>query len=259
MKNKIKILPAILGFICLSFLMANCRNDDYFHDGGVHNPYYDGTVLEYLEKFPDKNYFSDLVELIRYSELDKTLNEDEITFFAATDWSIRSSIEVLNKRLYNELNEDTIRDLRQIKPEVWKQYLSMYIVPGRYRLKDIPQLDTANVSAYPGAAYYSLGGKPMNIGVEYYDASGVKYAGARQILFSYVNNFSSMDMINAYVATCDIQPVNGVLHVIRFTDHMFGFDGKNFAQSALDAGILPFESLDEKEKENLTIRKKEDE
>ena len=103
----------------------------------------------------------------------------------------------------------------------------------KYCLKDIPQLDTAAVSAYPGGAYYSLAGKPMNMGVVYYDASGVKYAGPRQILYSYVNDFTSMDMINAYVASCDIQPFNGVVHVIRFTNHNFGFDREIFVQKAI--------------------------
>ena len=156
------------------------------------------------------------------------------------------------------MGEDSVKDLRQIKPEVWKEFLSMYVIPGKYCLKDIPQLDTAAVSAYPGGAYYSLAGKPMNMGVVYYDASGVKYAGPRQILYSYVNDFASMDMINAYVASCDIQPFNGVVHVIRFTNHNFGFDREIFVQKAIGAGILPLEEVKRREKECLIRKKEED-
>ena len=119
----------------------------------------------------------------------------------------------------------------------------MYIIPGKYCLKDIPQLDTAAVSAYPGGAYYSMAKVPMNMGVVYYDAASVKYAGARQILYSYVYDFTTMDMVNAYVSSCDIQPYNGVVHVIRFTDHYFGFDRDRFLESVVNAGVLPLEQV----------------
>ena len=217
-----------------------------------------GTVLDYLEQHPDKHYFSDLVEMIHYAGMDSVFQNGEITFFAPTDWSISFSVDYLSRKLYFTMGEDSVKDLRQIRPEVWKEFLSMYVIPGKYCLKDIPQLDTAAVSAYPGGAYYSLAGKPMNMGVVYYDASGVKYAGPRQILYSYVNDFASMDMINAYVASCDIQPFNGVVHVIRFTNHNFGFDRDVFAQKAIGAGILPLEEVKRREKECLIRKKEED-
>jgi len=84
---------------------------------------------------------------------------------------------------------------------------------------------------------------PMNMGVVYYDAASVKYAGARQILYSYVYDFTTMDMVNAYVSSCDIQPYNGVVHVIRFTDHYFGFDRDRFLESVVNAGVLPLEQV----------------
>ena len=211
MRYSLKKILIGFGAVLLSFSAIGCQNDDYLQDGGKHNPYYNGTVVDYL-----------------------------------------------SKKLYFTMGEDSVRDLRQIKPEVWKEFLSMYVIPGKYCLKDIPQLDTAAVSAYPGGAYYSLAGKPMNMGVVYYDASGVKYAGPRQILYSYVNDFASMDMINAYVASCDIQPFNGVVHVIRFTNHNFGFDRDVFVQKAIGAGILSLEEVKRREKEYLVRKKEED-
>ena len=196
--------------------------------------------------------------MIHYAGMDSVFQNGEITFFAPTDWSISFSVDYLSRKLYFTMGEDSVKVLRQIRPEVWKEFLSMYVIPGKYCLKDIPQLDTAAVSAYPGGAYYSLAGKPMNMGVVYYDASGVKYAGPRQILYSYVNDFASMDMINAYVASCDIQPFNGVVHVIRFTNHNFGFDRDVFAQKAIGAGILPLEEVKRREKECLIRKKEED-
>jgi len=77
----------------------------------------------------------------------------------------------------------------------------------------------------------------MNVGVVYGDANGVKYVGPRQILYSYIYDITVSDLKNAYVATSDIQPKNGVVHVLRMTDHDFGFDRRLFALKAIEEGI----------------------
>lgn len=247
-KNRLRQLLLIAGVCCIIALtFANCQSDDYYYDGGKHNPYYNGTVWSYLNSRPD--YFKTLVEVIDIAGMKNVFDgEEEITFFAPTDWSIKGSVKRLSDYLY-ATGEDSIQDLRQIKPEIWKEFLSLYIVPERLLLKDVPQIDTTAVSAYPGSAYYSYGGRPMNAGVVYYDANGVKYAGARQLIYSYVNDFATYDMKNAYVATSDIQPTNGVVHVIRFTDHNFGFNVMDFVMKALNAGIVSYEQVKKEEEE----------
>ena len=238
--KSLKYLPKfILGGLA-AILLVNCQNDDYLIDSGVHNPYYEGTIMEYLNSRPD--YFKKTVEIIKLAGLEDELSSETVTFFAPTDWSIDNSVNALSGYLYRN-GGDSIKNLRQIKPEVWKEFLSMYIVRDKYLLNDIPQLDTTLVSAYPGQAYYSLGGRPMNMGVVYSDANGIKYAGPRQILYSYINDFTTMDMKNAYVATCNIQPRNGAVHVIRFTDHSFGFYPMTFVRRAIAEGILKPEEL----------------
>ena len=116
--------------VVLTVCIVNCQNEDYLQDGGKHNPYYNGTVLEYLNQHPDKHYFSELTDLIHYAGLDSVLQNEEITFFAPTDFSIEKSMDYLNEQLYWRRGEDSIKDLHQIQPEVWKEYLSMYIIPG---------------------------------------------------------------------------------------------------------------------------------
>lgn len=240
--NSLKYLPKFIIAGLSALLLVNCQNDDYLIDSGVHNPYYNGTVMQYLESRPD--YFSKTAEIIKIAGLEDVLSDQTVTFFAPTDWSIDNSVNALSRYLYQS-GGDSIKDLRQIKPQVWKEILSMYIVPEKYLLNDIPQLDTTLVSTYPGQAYYSLAGRPMNMGVVYSDANGVKYAGSRQILYSYINDFTTMDMKNAYVATCNIQPTNGAIHVIRFTDHALGFYSMTFVRKAIAEGILPLEELEQ--------------
>lgn len=258
MKITLKSLPAALCVLFLSVSLMNCQNDDYLQDGGMHNPHYNGTVWEYLNSRPD--YFKTLVEVIDMADMEDVFKNEEITFFAPTDWSIKGSVNALSQYLYKNMGEDTIQDLRQIKPEVWKEYLSLYIIKEKYLMKDIPQLDTTAVAAYPGQAYYSYGGRPMNVGVVYADANGVKYAGYRQILYSYIYDFTTQDMQNAYVATSDIQPTNGVVHVIRFIDHAFGFSESSFIQRAINVGIIPYNQLEgRKDEEGSPVGRKEEE
>lgn len=238
-----KIFALIAAVVMTAGLATSCQDDSYLIDTGVHSPYYEGSVYDYLNQFPDKHYFTDLVTIIKYTGLDSVLKDSTVTFFAPCDWSIRKSFNQTSNRLYRYMGQDSLKDLRQIKPEVWREYLSMYIIKDKYLLKDIPQLDTANVAAYPGQGYNSYGGVPMNVGVEYYDANNVKYAGARQILYSYVIDPLAHQFQNAYVATSDIQPRNGVIHVLRWYDHNFGFISSDFVLTAINSGIIPMDSL----------------
>ncbi len=244
-----------------SVMAASCQNDDYLQDGGVHNPYYNGTVLSYLKNYPDKNYFTGLVEMIHYAGMDKVFDTegDTITFFAPNDFAIRSSVNAVSRKLYQEMGEDSIKDWRQIKPEVWKSVLSLYVIPNeKFLLKDIPQLDTTAVDGFPGKAMHSLNGRIMNMGTVYEDANGVKYAGYRHILYSYVNDFMSHDMENSYVATSDIQPVNGVIHVLNFVRSPFGFTQSRFVQQVINAGIIPLKEVQKLDKSETAITKEED-
>lgn len=241
MKTKIKIGHLLVAFILVPVFMNNCTDDSYLIDGGTSNPNFDGTIMEFLqsrspENDPDNDYFSDLVRIIRLADMEEVIEQENITLFAPTNWSIRSSMNFLN-RLWYQSGQDSVKNLAQIKPAVWKEFLSMYIIEDRYRLKDIPQIDTTAIAAYPGQTYISYGGTPMNAGVVYGDANGVKYVGPRQILYSYIYDITISDMRNAYVATSDIQPRNGVVHVIRLIDHDFGFDKYNFATRAIQEGI----------------------
>ena len=227
----------------MGFQLFSCQDDSYLVDGGTHQAEYDGSIYDYLNNMPDKHYFSKLVDIIDYAGLTNVLKDSTVTFFAPTDWSIMSSVNALSRRLYKYEGQDSIHDLHQIKPEVWREFLSEYIIRDKYTLKDIPQIDTTKIEAYPGQGYYSYGGTPMNVGVVYYDANGVQYAGARQIIYSYVINPQGHVMKNAYVATCNIQPRNGVIHVLRWYDHPFGFTQERFINAAINNGILREEDL----------------
>ncbi|MDR3244844.1 MAG: hypothetical protein LBT50_00245 [Prevotellaceae bacterium] len=226
---------AVISFAITGF--TGCTNDSYLVDGGKSNPVFDGTVLDFIESRPD--YFDTLRYVIKIAGMEQVFEEEDITFFAPPDYSITKCTNMLNQYLY--LNgRAKITDLAQIKSEVWREFLGLYIIKDKYLLKDITQIDTAMISAFGGQAYISYNGRPMNMGVVYHDIKDgntvIKYAGYRQLLYSYIYDFTEHDMQNAYVATSDIRPSNGVVHVLRFEDHSFGFS-YNFVISAITAGI----------------------
>jgi uncharacterized surface protein with fasciclin (FAS1) repeats len=206
MTNNIRFI--FLAIISTIIALSSCRKE-YYEDGGVHDPNYDGTILQFLKSRPE--LFDTLVKVLELGEYSTLLNDPNanVTFFAPTSQSISKSIRALNSVLYTR-GQDTVLDVRQVSPEVWKKYLSKYIYRDKYLLKDYPQIDTSDMLAYPGQGYISIGGEAMNIGT-FYNTNPV--------------------------ATSNIQPNNGVIHVLQYFRHSFGFYSYDFASDAFNMGI----------------------
>lgn len=217
-------------------MLMSCSKDSYFVDTGVHKAKYDGTILQYLKSKPI--LFDSLVMAINAAGMNDVFEKENITFFAPANSCIYKAVKGLNEDLRSE-GKDTVSKLTQIKPEVWKEAFSVYIFKGSYVLKDIPQIDTLDLAAFGGQGYRSYGGRSMNIGVLYNNANGIKYVGYRQLVLSYIPDFSNpkIGLIHTPIATSDIQPTNGVIHVLRYQDHFLGFESRRFITSAKSAGI----------------------
>lgn len=229
--NNRKIFQLIFLLLSVSVL-SGCSSNDYLVDGGKSNPYYDGNVMQYLESRPD--LFKDLVTVIKLTKWEDILKNEEVTFFAPTDFTIAKSVDRMNYNLYNYKGMDKITDLSQVKPKVWEDLIGMYVMEGKYRLNDIAQLDTAAVSAFPGQTNFTYDRSyKMTMGVCYGDANGIKYAGYRQVMYAY-QDFGYPEY--AYVSSCNIEPVNGIVHVLRL-DHYLGFSTSALLRRALEAGI----------------------
>jgi len=234
-------------------LFAACKKDDYI-DTGVHEAKFNGTIWNYLESRPDM--FDTLMVALKAAKLDNVLKNEEVTFFAPPDPCILKSVWMLNQQLFRS-GQDSITKLEQIRPEVWRKYLSRYIFKGKNVAKDYRQIDTLNLAAFPGGVYKNIAGADMNIGVLYNDVitkndnsdgnQVIKYAGYRQLYLNYPYSISVPEefkdyfvpYITAPVATSDIQPTNGVLHVLQFSKHSFGFQSIDFVSEAYLLGVLP--------------------
>ncbi len=231
MKNIGKTVCGLCAILLSVFSMAGC-NDDYAIDGGVSNPYFDGNVMQYLESRPD--LFEDLVKVIKMTKWNDILSNEEVTFFAPTDFSIDRSVDYMNDYLYNYDGKEKVTDLSQVDKSVWEDIIGMYVMQGKYRLNDIAQIDTAAISTYPGQTNFTYDKSyKMTMGVCYGEANGIKYAGYRQIMYAYSGYGYPL---YAYVASCNIEPDNGIVHVIRL-DHRLGFSPSVLYQKAVQAGI----------------------
>lgn len=244
MKNKDKTL--LLSLICMLLALTGCKK--YYQETGVHDAKYNGNIMQYMEE--KKPFFDSTLTVIKLAGMADVVSKENITFFAPPSGSIYKSVKQLNLYLRVQ-GKDTVSKLSQIKPLVWKNILSQYIFKGSNKLKDYPQRDTLSYLAYPGQGYASYGNRIMNIGVIFNDAvvfnssgaeiSRVSYAGYRQLYLAYIPDLSNpqVSLVNIPVATSDIQPTNGVLHVLTKLKHNFGFNTGTFIEQAISAGIDP--------------------
>ncbi|SJN23318.1 hypothetical protein FM120_03305 [Sphingobacterium faecium PCAi_F2.5] len=248
MKNLMKISFMML---ITSVILFSCKKEDYI-DTGIHNPKFNGTMWQYLESRPE--LFDTLMVALKIAKLDEVIKNEEVTFFAPPDVSILKSVWTLNESLFR-MGQDTITSLDQVRPEVWRKFLSRYIIKGKYLAKDFNQMDTLNLATFPGGVYKNFENTDMNIGVLYNDIKTtsntgtqiIKYAGYRQLYLNFPYSVVIPEDIKDYfipfltapVATSDIQPTNGVLHVLQFSKHAFGFQTYLFANEAFTLGILP--------------------
>ncbi len=225
--------------VIISTISFGCQKKDYFTDTGKHTPTYQGTVLDYLKSKPQM--WDSLLKVIRIAGMEDVFKNDKITFFAPADSCINSTIYALN--LYLDFKgKPRITKLEQIKPEVWKKQLCRYLFKDARSMNDYPQLDPGNLSAYPGQIYSSYLGDIMNIGVIYNDAGGVKYAGYRQLIISFIPSVSAPRDYNSWypaiVASVNVAPTNGYVHALNYRFHFFGFGPSQFIEDVIDKGII---------------------
>jgi uncharacterized surface protein with fasciclin (FAS1) repeats len=225
MKNTIKkyITPIICSVI-LAVTVSSCSKDNYYKDGGLAKAQYNGTILQYLQSNPK---FDTIAQIVKLAGMEDIFSKETITFFAPTDEVIRRTIGIvngnipllqdgLNQKLF-DAKKDTIKTLNDIPQSIWRKYLMRYVFKNKFLLKDYPQLDFDLRPLYPGGYYYGYNNDLANIGVVFNTVNTVKYAGYRQLTITQIVDQSNPQ--NYYsgaapVASSDIQPTNGVVHVL---------------------------------------------
>lgn len=244
MKKTKSILVTLTLVLVGSLCFHSCGKDDYYTDGGRAEAQFDGTIMDYLDSKPRE--FDTIAQIVRLAGMEDRFANEEFTFFAPRDEDIKDLIGSytaggLNRTLY-ELMLDTIVTLEDVNPEIWEFYLKRHMFGGANKLADYPQIDHNILSVYGGQNYYSLGDAVCNIGVVFNDAvssdgeSNLKYMGYRQLVIGYISDLSrptSFGRIN--IASSDIQPNNGVVHVMDYRSGQFGFSTADISTDIIES------------------------
>lgn len=229
---------------CVLLLTTACSKDDYYVDGGLANPIFEGSVMDYLDSKPMQ--FDTIAQIVRLGGLEEMFQTGEFTFFAPSDEDIKDLIGALDRGGVNQqlyvLGRDTIVTLADVDSLIWRRYLLRHMFTGKNKLMDYPQIDVNLLNIYPGQNYYALSGEVSNIGVVYHDAvssdgeSSIKYMGYRQLQISYIPDVSfPTSWITVRVASSDIQPINGIVHALDYTDGDFGFNRFDVERDILES------------------------
>lgn len=250
MKQFASYKKILLALIVLAGMATACKKD-YYLDTGLAKGRFDGSIIQYLESKP--LYFDTLVQVIKLAGMQDILTKETVTFFAPPDMCFDSTLKITNRLLYAD-GKDTIRELSKVPAEVWRKTLGRYVFKGKNMLNDYPQLDPVYFATYPGQFYRSYYGDLMNIGVVYGSEGGAQYAGYRQLVISYTPDitFKPDNWLVADVASSNIEPDNGSVHVLRFAakeqkitedisirtpGHFFGFNPSEFYQLCKQYGV----------------------
>ncbi|TJZ61834.1 hypothetical protein FAZ15_04770 [Sphingobacterium olei] len=232
---KLIIKKVVLIFVLTTLLFA-CKEDEYYTDGGRAEAVFDGTMMDYLDAKPRE--FDTIAQIVRLAGLEDKFTNDEFTFFAPRDEDIKHLIGSftaggLNAQLY-AAGLDTIKVLSDVDPLIWNFYLHRHIFNGKNKLADYPQVDYSLMNVYGGQYYQSQGDAVCNIGVVFNDArssdgkSVLRYMGYRQLHISYISDLSNPDVFGRVaIASSDIQPSNGVVHVLDYTVGQFGHNNSH--------------------------------
>ncbi|MFV0606112.1 MAG: fasciclin domain-containing protein [Niabella sp.] len=236
MKKSIIIITAFV-----SLLIVGCNKNSYYKDSGTTKGKFDGTVMNYLESKPE--YFDSIVRLVRKAGLETTLQNEQVTFFAPADSSLRRLFFYTNERLAR-LGRPAIHSINEVSDRIWTKYMSRYVFKFKKGLNDFPQVDFANLTTYAGQIYPAANGTYMNIGAVYSNvtlggtngapSTVIPYAGYRYLTVSYLSSqYNTRDYDTwrtATVASVNIETNNGYVHALRYANHDFGFDLNEFVQ-----------------------------
>lgn len=213
------------GLLLIALVLLSCQKD-YYRDSGLQKGVYTISSYEFLQTQPF--FFDTLVQVIKLAGLESELRDSTNTFYAPTDHAIQKAMNVIHAVRYNDF-KDTLR-LEEVPGEVWRKYLSRYIIRDKYMLKDITRYDPLQRKLYGGMNIESLDGYIMHQGVIFSDYSGTKDVGPRKLVFTSIGDLASPFYMESQVATSDLQTKNGIVHVLD-DNHVWGFNASDFAET----------------------------
>jgi len=204
MKN---LIVALLFFV---LIFPSC-NEEYFLDGGLADGKLNMTTYDFIKSRPDM--FEKLLWIIDENNLKEEINMEGSTFFPPKDESIVAYLDA------HQLESVQLEKLPQEYIDTLGIYLGMYIFPFKIMRKDL----SSSLKEY-----VSLSDDLMGINLKIDPYKEIPGFGPSSIILSgpVAENGSGNSVTyreSAEVATSDLESTNGVIHVLRWTGHIYGF------------------------------------
>ncbi|WP_166670812.1 fasciclin domain-containing protein [Olivibacter sp. XZL3] len=127
-------------FVITLLMHTACKQDNYFVGGSLHDPNVNMTTYDFL-KNNSRGLFDTLLIIVDSAGLKEKINQQNITFFAPTDYSINN---YLTKRAIEEQEIDpfrrwTIDSLLKYEIDKVVDSIDIYIVPRLVSYQDLTQ------------------------------------------------------------------------------------------------------------------------
>lgn len=195
-------------FLLILLAFGACEKDNY-HDSGVANGKFDGTMWEYLQS--DHKNWDSVVVAIRHAGLvdvfDGTNPEyKEITFFGITNLSIDQflfkTVDEDGNRLYNSIQD--------IPADMCRRMILSYVIPKRMMKEEFDYEVKGTLTG--GTVVKTLTGVDLRVFRRKSDYGSVADIGAESL---YIHALESGHI--SRIASADITPNNGVVHSLSYT------------------------------------------
>lgn len=203
----------IWSILLWSTLLA-CTKQEVINTG-ISSPYFEGNMMDYLKS---DNYNWELtVQMIEQANLTDLFEGrvdtlPEITFFAPPSYSI---LRFIYESLNNEDPNNIYQSVKNIPPELCREYILKHVVKGKYLKEDIVYRNMSypiNDEKQDGGTWLEcLGHNRIIAYLERMPYEGVPNSGPIYLRL-YSPTYGTVPM-----ASPNIQPKNGVVHALNYS------------------------------------------
>lgn len=135
-----KTFNTIYILLALTIFVTACKKNDYFVGGDLHNSKVGVSTYDFL-KNNDRGLFDTLIMIIDAADMKDKINQPGITFFAPTDYSIKSYVEA---RTIIEQNVDpfkmwSVDSIIKYELPRFRDSLDVYIIPNKITYNDLTE------------------------------------------------------------------------------------------------------------------------
>lgn len=230
MINLIKNIFSMTAVFCLAAaVMSSCKKDDYLSGGSLHNAKVNMTSYDFL-KSNSAGLFDTLLLLVDEAGIKDKINQQGVTFFAPTDYSINSylTVRALEEQNIDPLRKWTIDSLIKYELPKFVDSLNIYFVQDALSYDQLTENGTLYPTLKTGANCVVSYEETRDVDLGYNpNISNIPRIVYFTFLFNAItppivaNEISSDDGKHERVQTSGIESTTGVINVLNNQHTLF--------------------------------------